>query len=158
MIRRPPRSTRTDTLFPYTTLFRSADGDARHEGGPVARDPRPREGSASAIHRREPRQDARAICVGECRMIESEDGWSCTCCGAPAEMKFGAWSFGEQVEAARCQKHLRSNPCAALGCKHTRIAKGRLNRSEEHTSELQSLMRNSYAVFCLKKKKTDKNT
>src|SRR3546814_9740962 len=73
-----------------------ADGDARHEGGPVARDPRPREGSASAIHRREPRQDARAICVGECRMIESEDGWSCTCCGAPAEMKFGAWSFGEQ--------------------------------------------------------------
>src|SRR3546814_9000485 len=122
MIRRPPRSTRTDTLFPYTTLFRSADGDARHEGGPVARDPRPREGSASAIHRREPRQDARAICVGECRMIESEDGWSCTCCGAPAEMKFGAWSFGEQ-------------------------------RSEEHTSELQSLMRISYAVFCLKKKR-----
>lgn len=62
-------------------------------------------------------------------MIESEDGWSCTCCGAPAEMKFGAWSFGEQVEAARCQKHLRSNPCAALGCKHTRIAKGRLNET-----------------------------
>src|SRR3546814_12353261 len=62
-------------------------------------------------------------------MIESEDGWSCTRCGAPAEMKFGAWSFGEQVEAARCQKHLRSNPCAALGCKHTRIAKGRLNET-----------------------------
>src|SRR3546814_6996989 len=100
-------------------------------------------------------------------MIESEDGWSCTCCGAPAEMKFGAWSFGEQVEAARCQKHLRSNHCAALGCKHTRIAKGRLNetsflcrdhwrevRSDEHTSELQSLMRHSYDVLGLKKKNT----
>src|SRR3546814_1104008 len=76
MIRRPPRSTRTDTLFPYTTLFRS---------------------------------------VRECR--------------------------------ARRQHADRSHPCAP------RRADGpRLRRSEEHTSELQSLMRISYAVFCLKKK------
>src|SRR3546814_4237341 len=121
--------------------------------------------------------------------------WSSDVCSSDV---FGAWSFGEQVEAARCQKHLRSNPCAALGCKHTRIAKGRLNETsflcrdhwrevcpphsrirkswrrffrlakkmglkptdrkwEEHTSELQSLMRNSYTAFCLKKKKTNTN-
>src|SRR3546814_8846746 len=72
MIRRPPRSTRTDTLFPYTTLFRSADTA----------------GSATGF---------------------------------------------------------RTKPCAAN--------RSACRRSEEHTSELQSLMRISYAVFCLKKKK-----
>src|SRR3546814_15222679 len=82
-IRRPPRSTRTDTLFPYTTLFRS--GPRR---SPVSRSP-PR-------RRRPP-----------------------TCRGRPVP----------------------------------RPAPGSARRSEEHTSELQSLMRTSYAVFCLKKKK-----
>src|SRR3546814_16208612 len=77
MIRRPPRSTRTDTLFPYTTLFRSV---------PSARWPLP---ASSAIP-------------------------CCPMCPPP-----------------------RRPAC---------------RRSEEHTSELQSLMRNSYAVFCLKKK------
>src|SRR3546814_9925930 len=78
MIRRPPRSTRTDTLFPYTTLFRSAG-----------------------------------------RIIRIERPHACDCQGAPV----------------------------APG------ASGR-GRSEEHTSELQSLMRISYAVFCLKKKRS----
>src|SRR3546814_1632508 len=86
MIRRPPRSTRTDTLFPYTTLFRSPNRDRRRERASRGRD-RGRPGSSPAV-RREPRR----------RRI---------------------W----------------------------------LSRSEEHTSELQSLMRISYAVFCLKKKK-----
>src|SRR3546814_3599582 len=93
MIRRPPRSTRTDTLFPYTTLFRSR----RPRGG------RGHGGTASA-------KGSRAACgshVGE--------------------------RLGLSVRGP-----LR-------GC-----------RSEEHTSELQSLMRISYAVFCLKKKKTTK--
>src|SRR3546814_8121507 len=88
MIRRPPRSTRTDTLFPYTTLFRSRSGDEfgrRHFG-----------------------QDHRP-------------------CGDRPEDR-GPAQFGS------------GDP-------------GR-TRSEEHTSELQSLMRISYAVFCLKKKKT----
>src|SRR3546814_1466231 len=93
MIRRPPRSTRTDTLFPYTTLFRSRRAaEARPGGGLAARDRpagRPAQGAAEAALRGERR-------------------------GAEA-------------------------------------------RSEEHTSELQSLMRISYAVFCLKKKKTQKN-
>src|SRR3546814_8914891 len=80
MRRRPPRSTRTDTLFPYTTLFRSDDA---------------------------------------------------------------------------CRNAIETEPAPFLGSFCPKQAKGThfANRSEEHTSELQSLMRISYAVFCLKKKK-----
>src|SRR3546814_9885615 len=91
MIRRPPRSTRTDTLFPYTTLFRSA-GRLR----------RLRRAVASVALLSNPR------------------------------------STGNRALLPRVREY-----CAA----HPDI------RSEEHTSELQSLMRISYAVFCLKKKK-----
>src|SRR3546814_13951554 len=90
MLRRPPRSTRTDTLFPYTTLFRSTGGGRRRR-----RD-----------LGRQPRQECR-------RRGETEDPW-----------------------------HPRAGT----------------ERSEEHTSELQSLMRISYAVFCLKKKTTINKT
>src|SRR3546814_20013999 len=86
MIRRPPRSTRTDTLFPYTTLFRS--------GEPAA-----------------PQHD----------------------------VPHQAHGHGREVEAARGDA--------------VRDRQRHQQRSEEHTSELQSLMRISYAVFCLKKKK-----
>src|SRR3546814_8880436 len=89
MIRRPPRSTRTDTLFPYTTLFRSR----------LARD-----------HGRADRR-LHAYRVGRARLIFRG--------GVPS------WQ----------QRRLTA-----------------ATRSEEHTSELQSLMRISYAVFCLKKK------
>src|SRR3546814_7970647 len=92
MILRPPRSTHTDTLFPYTTLFRSAD----HENAGQLRRPQP-PGAAQADRR------------------------------------------GRQ--AALLPQ--RSNGCGIQGF---------ARRSEEHTSELQSLMRISYAVFCLKKK------
>src|SRR3546814_1624340 len=88
MIRRPPRSTRTDTPFPYTTLFRS-----RHV-----------------------RPASRPV-------------------------------FQPLRSAVRTDEHGPA-ACAAGGVRHRR---GR-HRSEEHTSELQSLMRISYAVFCLKKK------
>src|SRR3546814_4939035 len=84
MIRRPPRSTRTDTLFPYTTLFRSEDA------GRAA----PRAAALQTL----------------------------------------------------CRRAVRRFPAA-----------GGRSRSEEHTSELQSLMRISYAVFCLKKKKKENN-
>src|SRR3546814_2098390 len=101
MIRRPQRSTRTDTLFPYTTLFRSANR-ARTGAHQPAR--------ASVLYRR-PR-------------LESPH-------------------FGDK--AAR----KRGRPAAVA------VDMGIADfRSEEHTSELQSLMRISYAVFCLKKKKT----
>src|SRR3546814_1039671 len=98
MIRRPPRSTRTDALFPYTTLFRS-------------------------LHDRPCR---RLRCLIPCfdgasLSSESKDAlWARFCMGAPRRQR-------RSVE--------------------------RYSRSEEHTSELQSLMRISYAVFCLKKKK-----
>src|SRR3546814_9210856 len=105
MLRRPPRSTRTDTLFPYTTLFRSSDASPCR--------PQPRGGD----NRR--RRGARA--AGR-RRGQGESGPD----GRLARRGHGALS------------------CAAV-------------RSEEHTSELQSLMRISYAVFCLKKKNIRKN-
>src|SRR3546814_5771852 len=99
MIRRPPRSTRTDTLFPYTTLFRSRQGREA-----VARTP-PRAG----------------------RFVVEQYG-------AMRDLKRDA---AHSDAADRNQLH---------------------PRSEEHTSELQSLMRISYAVFCLKKKKHKNKT
>src|SRR3546814_8058893 len=101
MIRRPPRSTRTDTLFPYTPLFRSPHvSRTRCKTAPLIR---------GAVHR-STQIEQQLETVGELflRVVA-------------AKCKFGA--------------HLRNT------------------RSEEHTSELQSLMRISYAVFCLKKKK-----
>src|SRR3546814_1140191 len=111
MIRRPPRSTRTDTLFPYTTLFRSrARGQgAAGDGAPDVERPRVRQ----------PRCDLdRPVLAGARRQRHLAPGQ------AP----------GAQGPAGRQHRH------------------GQLVRSEEHTSELQSLMRISYAVFCLKKK------
>src|SRR3546814_5198170 len=97
MIRRPPGSTRTDTLFPYTTLFRSFCEDLLRLGKQFA---------LCIEHQR-----SRALCAD----INAED-LACT------HGDGGAWFC-----------------CQSM-------------RSEEHTSELQSLMRISYAVFCLKKK------
>src|SRR3546814_9536759 len=103
MIRRPPRSTRTDTLFPYTTLFRSifvAPGGSATQQGAV-----------SPVHEGE-------------RLVDQA---------------LGAAALGGRF------------PFIAAADAHRRIDMAA--RSEEDTSELQSLMRISYAVFCLKKKK-----
>src|SRR3546814_9686873 len=106
MLRRPPISTRTDTLFPYTTLFRSVP-----LGEPLA----------------------------------------------------SLWQPVNGSRASAVQTHVRSGQQLPLACRRT-MSKRRfpcppqclhpagVARSEEHTSELQSLMRISYAVFCLKKK------
>src|SRR3546814_6578086 len=102
MIRRPPRSTRTDTLFPYTTLFRSL---AQHL----------------------PRQSAR---LGPDRA---------------AFVREAAPVHPDAMHAPR----IGAQPRRIAG----QIEQPLFGRSEEHTSELQSLMRISYAVFCLKKKK-----
>src|SRR3546814_9738939 len=113
MIRRPPRSTRTDTLFPYTTLFRSGDEvDLR-------------------VHQRVEREVLLAVARGD----------------APDGMLRGAVVVddlqGDGVRADPGDLELRL------------LVAGQVQelRSEDHTSELQSLMRISYAVFCLKKKK-----
>src|SRR3546814_2551865 len=108
MIRRPPRSTRTDTLFPYTTLFRSKHRPL------VARLQRFRRLHLWFL----PRADA------------------------------GLDEF--RRTSARLS---RAGRACAVPLSGTRLRPGFRSRSEEHTSELQSLMRISYAVFCLKKKK-----
>src|SRR3546814_8898367 len=100
MIRRPPRSTRTDTLFPYTTLFRSNNFSGILVGM-----------NRTVTHNTSNENGNDGIAVGQRSLVTSNT----------------------------------ANDNAG-------------DRSEEHTSELQSLMRISYAVFCLKKKKKIKNT
>src|SRR3546814_8361157 len=112
MIRRPPRSTRTDTLFPYTTLFRSRFTDAN------ATDKM----TAELLE----------------RVINSE---------------FERGHINESMLSVRDDMALLNR--GVLWVTHE-DEDG--NRSEEHTSELQSLMRISYAVFCLKKKNINKKT
>src|SRR3546814_8350843 len=94
MIRRPPRSTRTDTLFPYTTLFRSAGGQ------------------------------------NDVAIVLNREGGTVVACGLRCPHGVGVL-VDDEVSVSL--------------------------RSEEHTSELQSLMRISYAVFCLQKKKKHHN-
>src|SRR3546814_7926661 len=124
IIRQHPRSTRTDTLFPDTTLFRS-DGARRR---PILERLRRLAGKVRAGKRRAPRQ-ARGF-AGKDRRV------------AQAARRAGARRRGLSGVPERNR----------LSRPRTRAIQRR--RSEEHTSELQSLMRISYAVFCLKKKKT----
>src|SRR3546814_3855249 len=118
MIRRPPRSTRTDTLFPYTTLFR-ADSTASHRAR-----------------------------FGPCP--PSRRGWQLKTDCADVKASFVSATTGARTAHALFSRHGYFSPTCFTETRIDRLA--RLSRSEEHTSELQSLMRNSYAVFCLKKK------
>src|SRR3546814_4150839 len=102
MLRRPPRSTRTDTLFPYTTLFRSLGAVPRKLDG---------------------------LDLRECGMVMEIRG-------EPISVGAGIACLGSSITASLWLARVMA----------------RVGRSEEHTSELQSLMRISYAVFCLKKK------
>src|SRR3546814_10297040 len=115
MIRRPPRSTRTDTLFPYTTLFRSPDEDADEDLGVM--DVAERTLQMRRLERPVPADEHRS---------QADEGV-------------------QQRDEFRHPGHFHA-ACAPEP------------RSEEHTSELQSLMRISYAVFCLKKKKQRQRT
>src|SRR3546814_3522707 len=130
MIRPPPRSTRTDTLVPYTTLFRSdVAGAPPDQAGENLAAPLRRGGAAAMFG--EPRLmaiDERAQIGQPLAAIRRHLGQSWPPCGrrAFAEMEDRPDFAGHPVGAGQ--------------------------RSEEHTSELQSLMRISYSVFCLKKK------
>src|SRR3546814_5269142 len=119
MIRRPPRSTRTDTLFPYTTLFRSAD---------LAHAQR------LARHPRLFGEHARRELVGRHFEAEESNLGAHILLGRDAVVLVAAETLGGIISDVGRER-------------------GLTHRSEEHTSELQSLMRISYAVFCLKKKK-----
>src|SRR3546814_1568920 len=127
MIRPPPRSTRIDTLFPYTTLFRSTAAltalrYVQGDGGPATAYPANPNGSADAI-----------------ADLSSEDGRATILMPHPERTPRKAnlsWAPDDWPDDSPWLRMFRN----------ARV------RSEEHTSELQSLMRNSYAVFCLKKK------
>src|SRR3546814_4945318 len=110
MLRRPPSSTRTDTLLPYTTRFRSVDEDIAGLG-----------------------RDAPTVVVqpGQGANVQA--------------LRLDHTTLVVHVEAVAQHAHGARLKGALEG--------GKRSRSEEHTSELQSLMRISYAVFCLKKKK-----
>src|SRR3546814_3884363 len=108
MIRRPPRSTRTDTLFPYTTLFRS-----RH----------------LVVEETMNQGQTDSFIKNDCLMQPHSLIWLITGPNMAGKSTF-----------------LRQNALIVI--------LAQMGRSEEHTSELQSLMRISYAVFCLKKTKT----
>src|SRR3546814_5983306 len=132
MIRRPPRSTRTDTLFPYTTLFRSVARPERRN--PEIRTPQRHTGGNNmsgliAWLEKLNEADSKARAVLR-RSLAFDPGQH-----IPAFPYVEPFLKGEQEGWRRDVHYL----VAAL-------------RSEEHTSELQSLMRISYAVFCLKKK------
>src|SRR3546814_2966937 len=129
MRRRPPRSTRTDTLFPYTTLFRSK---AALPVGVIAAS------SAKATHRviRPPRGNI------------PRPFYTLTVLG-PNDMRRSA-------STGIMRKRSGGGTVNQFGFLELGAGSGNRTRSEEHTSELQSLMRISYAVLCLTKKKSIK--
>src|SRR3546814_2060739 len=132
MIRRPPRATRTDTLFPYTTLFRSTHA-TRHD--PDEFHNRAGSGRLRRLHRHEAVLDVFRVLLG----AAGAQGVA----GRAGHRQAGPGEDQEPVLPP--PQHQLLGECEA-GARDAA-------RSEEHTSELQSLMRISYAVFCLKKKK-----
>src|SRR3546814_3674362 len=121
MIRRPPRSTRTDTLFPYTTLFLSQAAD-------------------TGVGRR-----GLGVHLVEHAACETEPGAHRRI--ADRNRKDDEAGPGSEGNGLAALKALLMARVAAVAADDLRAS-----RSDEHTSELQSLMRISYAVFCLKKK------
>src|SRR3546814_4952073 len=134
MIRRPPRSTRTDTLFPYTALFRAVNPRTCRPGPLRRTNP----AGASLVH-------IAARCSPSRRLNEGDH----------------AHSFRPRQDR-RPGVGLFLSPLYTFHGKFVRTASVDLGafrfRSEEHTSELQSLMRISYAVVCLKKTTQDTNS
>src|SRR3546814_9864110 len=124
MIRRPPRATRTDTLFPYTTLFRSASPDG---GRPAAR----KHDLHRAARRDEPRLYPRRPGGGH-GLLAGQRG---------AAVAARARTGGESGDRAGLSEAPSPTLMPPKGERQER-------RSEEHTSELQSLMGISYDVFC----------
>src|SRR3546814_7673273 len=118
MLRRPPRSTRTDTLFPYTTLFRSA----------------------SAL----PAIVLQKVSPGRTYTTKG----ATTLQGTRVQFDLFGLDYRDIAPLYEALLAEMEQPETVAGINF---------RSEEHTSELQSLMRNSYAVFCLKKKKSNCN-
>src|SRR3546814_4746036 len=133
MIRRPPRSTRTDTLFPYPTLFRSGGGGEARPSDEF------RLGHQLLEHRTDG-LGAQEHGLGDAAGVQQAVGEDVSALGVGAELDLVDGEEGDR-------------PVDRHG-----LHRAAEVRSEEHTSELQSLMRISYAVFCLKKKKKERQT
>src|SRR3546814_1430738 len=127
MLRRPPRPTRTDTLFPYTTLFRSRESVWQLQLFPDRLHAALEHGLVRCAH-------PQAVCRGH-RRSSSRRPMSTAILDAGLGAPF----------RADLRRPLYNLPAGSVPAASFRFA-----RSEEHTSELQSLMRISYAVFCLK--------
>src|SRR3546814_5554197 len=127
MIRPPPRSTRTDTLFPYTTLFRSIFARTTLRDGPQVAPANERLEKVTGLAYHVSDTEHALLNAARVNVLRSVPGRGLRPMGARTRRKDGPF---RQIAIRRL-----------------------VNRSEEHTSELQSLMRNAYAVFCLKKKK-----
>src|SRR3546814_5133182 len=139
MIRRPPRSTRTDTLFPYTTLFRSGVAQV------------PLVASAAAVGMQGGDRVALvlvAAMAAAAALLDAIKVLERTALGGKTDLAFAAGGRGvpRHHAASRWRQAATARP-RSVGF-----------RSEEHTSELQSLMRTSYAVFCLKTKTKKQKT
>src|SRR3546814_7705732 len=135
-IRRPPRSTLTATLFPYTTLFRSPAAQYRAHGQATVQ----RQGEvyrscpkAGRRRRGEPQPPALSSCARRLASSSAVRAEIISCRPGPSNISGRRWRV-------RLIRWSVTRPC------------GKLYGSEEHTSELQSLMRISYADFCLKQK------
>src|SRR3546814_13163254 len=122
-LRRPPRSTLTYTLFPYTTLFRS-----------------------HTVHRLLGLLSGKTPDFDGARSLFAEESyyWALTPVSTPVK--------GPQAIVDDIEKQMTLGGDLECGPPHAIVSSNNHMRSEEHTSELQSLMRISYAVFCLKKK------
>src|SRR3546814_6981841 len=123
MIRRPPRSTRTDTLFPYTTLFRSSRPDRLTN----------------------PIDNGIVSCGRDGLLADPRRQSDC----------FRAFGNRRPVRAERNALDTPNRFCRVFSLDRCTGFAFASHRSEEHTSEIQSRMRITYAVFCLKKKKKD---
>src|SRR3546814_2142664 len=158
IMRRPPRSTRTDTLFPYTTLSRSDQrGGGFEEGRFEVREVRLRQAQArghrvasetvdqARLHRIHARQRIADVETGDRSRRTAQHGAArfAGCKGDDRSVQALLQLRCDQADDTRMPLRVEQ----AVG-----------DRSEEHTSELQSLMRSSYAVFCLKKKKHKQHT
>src|SRR3546814_15351102 len=141
MIRRPPRSTRTDTLFPYTTLFRSSHERLGQLLEPLKERIQSFEKRVEESYQNEARERfSLARELERLQQLNQRLGDEATNLTRALQGQKTQGNWGELV----LEKVLE----------HAGLEKGReYHRSEEHTSELQSLMRISYAVFCLKKKR-----
>src|SRR3546814_5698623 len=136
MIRRPPRSTRTDTLFPYTTLFRSIEQTRRAAAL----------GADAALVVTPPYvRPTQAGLIAHFRAVADDGELPVVLYNVPG--RTGCDMLPETVAELAAHERI-------VGIKEARNDAERM-RSEEHTSALQSLMRTSYAVFCLKKKETN---